>query len=392
MKTVCVIGNFSGRNAGDNAILENLLIDVSKQYPNTRFTVPTISEKFVNRAFGRFAVTAVPLMPWNASLKIFGVPTFRAILNSDLVLVTDAVLFDHKFWNPIFNYLSTLSLALPVARRKGIPVVLYNGSIGPIKRTYGENALRKVINSMETVIVRDPESIALLERLGIHHDRIILGADCALNTPVAEAGRIREICRKEGIAPGKSGLISVNINSYIDTFMKKPGEGFGADAFKQTMAEILDKTIENLDVNLVFVVTQVMDSTISHEVVQRMANRRRVSIVTNKKYTHNEIAGILSKADVHVGMRTHSIILASATGTPVVCIVYRPKNRGYMQTIEQSDKSIEIEQFRYPDRLYRLIRRTFDDRENVRAKLKPVILREKENAWKSVGYLRRYLS
>jgi polysaccharide pyruvyl transferase WcaK-like protein len=91
-------------------------------------------------------------------------------------------------------------------------------------------------------------------------------------------------------------------------------------------------------------------------------------------------------------MRTHSIILASATVTPVVCIVYRPKNRRFMQTIELSDKSIEIEQLRDPDRLYRLILRTFDDRENVRAKLKPVILLGKENARKSVGCLRRYLS
>ena len=91
MKTICVLGNFSGRNAGDAAILGGLLEDLSSRYPGLSFTVPTINTAFVRRAFARYRVAPVSLMPWNLSLKILGLPVFTSTLRSDLILVTDAI-------------------------------------------------------------------------------------------------------------------------------------------------------------------------------------------------------------------------------------------------------------------------------------------------------------
>ena len=84
MKKICVLGNFSGRNAGDAAILGGLLEDVSSRYPDTLFTVPTINTGFVRRAFSRYRVKPVSLMPWNLSLKILGLPVFTSTLGAGL--------------------------------------------------------------------------------------------------------------------------------------------------------------------------------------------------------------------------------------------------------------------------------------------------------------------
>ena len=118
-KRICVIGNFSGRNAGDAAILQGLLKDVTAVYGPLRFDVPTINTDFVARQYGEFDVNPVGLMPWNLSIKILGLPIVRSILRSDLILVTDAILFDRKLFNPLFNYLSTMALVLPLAKSQG---------------------------------------------------------------------------------------------------------------------------------------------------------------------------------------------------------------------------------------------------------------------------------
>jgi polysaccharide pyruvyl transferase WcaK-like protein len=60
---VTVLGNFSGRNAGDNAILGNLLEDISSQYPDVEFIVPTLNSRFVREEFGHYRIKALGMMP-----------------------------------------------------------------------------------------------------------------------------------------------------------------------------------------------------------------------------------------------------------------------------------------------------------------------------------------
>ena len=193
MKKICVIGNFSGRNAGDAAILEGLLNDVYTINKKVKFLIPTINKKFVEKTYQRFPIEAIPMMPWNCSLKMLGVPIFKSVLQSDLVLLTDAILFDRKLFNPLYNYLSTMSVVLPVAKKKRIPIILYNVSLGPISSNLGKICLQKVLDSSEIIIVRDKESIKMLRELNLYHSDIKIGADCALNISLATHNVLEQI-------------------------------------------------------------------------------------------------------------------------------------------------------------------------------------------------------
>ncbi len=392
MKKICVIGNFSGRNAGDAAILECLLRDVYSLNRQVEFLIPTINRSFIEETYHEFPVKPYPLMPWNLSLKILGWPTFQAVLKSDLVLLTDAILFDRSLWNPIFNYLSTMAIVLPMAAGKGIPVIPYNVSLGPIRTKAGKYCLQRVLDSCELVIVRDRESIDILDGTGITKENIIVSADCALNTPLPTEERMEEIKRKEGLLQAEERYISFNVNAYLDVFMKGKSRGITAGRFTQTIGATIDRVIEELGVGVILVVTQVMDTKISEQVLERVKNRHRVTMITNKNYSHNDIAGILSKMELHVGMRTHSIILATSTCTPTIALVYRPKNRGYMRMIEQPERMVEFGDGFTTQRLFRLILETWDSRQAIREQLRPIIDREKEKARNSAGYLAKYLS
>ncbi|VAW39910.1 hypothetical protein MNBD_DELTA03-1743, partial [hydrothermal vent metagenome] len=162
MRTITVLGNNSGRNAGDNAILGNLLEDFSQVRQDLHFRVPTLNAAFVRENFGRYNVEALGQMPWNLAVKNFGLPLYRAMTNTDMILITDNILFDRQLNNPLVNYLRAISLFAPFSRKKAIPIVFYNASIGPIDTPPGKRALQKVMDASRLVIARDENTRDLI--------------------------------------------------------------------------------------------------------------------------------------------------------------------------------------------------------------------------------------
>ena len=392
MKNICVVGNFSGRNAGDAAILEGLLSDVYPLDRNTQFLIPTINSSFVKRTYSRFPIRPIPLMPWNLSLKIFGLPIFKAVLKSDLVLVTDAILFDRNLWNPVHNYLSTMAIALPLAKRRGIPVVLYNVNLGPVRTKAGKICMRRVLDSSDYVIVRDKESIQMLRTRNLSCRNLIVGADCALNVSPASDERLGLIKEKEGILGKRDTYLSFNISSYLDVFVSDKGRRIGTEKFIEIIAHTLDRIVTEMGKKVIMVITQPMDLNIAGEVLNKVRHRQEITLISNKEYSHNDIAAILSEVEMHIGMRTHSLILATSGCTPTIGIIATPKNRGYMKSIGQDDRMIEFGDTFNVSNLTQLIKRTWENRTIIRKELEPIMTREKEKARSSAQYLRGFLS
>ncbi|MBT8440393.1 MAG: polysaccharide pyruvyl transferase family protein [Gammaproteobacteria bacterium] len=389
-KRICIIGNFSGRNAGDAAILGGLLKEVTAAFGPLRFDVPTINTGFVSRQYADFDVEPVGMMPWNLSIKIFGLPIIRSILRSDLVLVTDAILFDMKLLNPLFNYLSTMALVLPMAKWRGIPVVLYNCSLGPAKTNMGKACLQRVLEASDVIILRDEESLGEIPKNRDIESRIQRGADCALNIDPAEEERIDAILRKEDLSPNGKHFLTFNVNSYIDVFVRSRGKRIGIEEFAALISAAVNQVMPRLDANVVFVVTQPMDMKITNMVLSGIEQHDRIRMIKNPDYTFAELAGVFSRAQIHVGMRTHSLILASSVITPVVGIISTPKNRGYMKSIKQDERMVEFDVLT-ADYLADMVVATWDNRQVLREELAPIIVEEKAKAAGATEFLQQYL-
>jgi polysaccharide pyruvyl transferase WcaK-like protein len=392
MKKICVVGNFSGRNAGDAAILEGLLGDVYRLHQDVLFLIPTINKAFVKRAYARFPIKAVPLMPWNLSFKIFGLPIFRSAFESDLIMLTDAILFDRKLWNPLNNYLSTMAIVLPMAKKRGIPTILYNVNLGPVTTEAGRRCMQRVLDSSDHIITRDKESIDMVRQKKLICKEIQIGADCALNIPLPEKKRLEAINRGENILDQEDRYLSFNISSYLDVFVKGKTKGIGTDQFVAIIAETMDRIVSEMGKKIVFVITQPMDLKIAHLVLAKVRYPDKITLISNKTYSHNEIAGVLSQVEMHIGMRTHSLILATANCTPTIGIIATPKNRGYMQSIEQDERMIDFGDTFTVDNLFGLISKTWDNRREIRHSMKPIMIREKEKARAGADLLKEYLA
>lgn len=220
MKRVTVLGNFSGRNAGDNAILGNLLDDITEKYSNIKFLIPTWSVGFVNKHFGHHDIKAMGLKPWNMAFKILGYPTYKSMIDTDLILITDNILFDRKYFNPLFNYLSTIALFAPMSKKRNIPILPYNASLGPITTDRGRIAMQKILDASPYLSVRDQQSKDMLDNNKLKYKKIIDGADCAINTKIIDDSRIDQIAKGEGLFNNPNGTLSFNINAYIDSWQK----------------------------------------------------------------------------------------------------------------------------------------------------------------------------
>jgi colanic acid/amylovoran biosynthesis protein len=77
-------------------------------------------------------------------------------------------------------------------------------------------------------------------------------------------------------------------------------------------------------------------------------------------------------ADLHLGTRMHSDILAMSAGTPAVAIAYEDKTVGLMEMMDLRDLLLDIESLAAPE-LEAVLARAWDDRRALRARLAPKV-------------------
>lgn len=389
MKTITVLGNNSGRNVGDNAILGNLLDDFALEHSDIFFQIPTLNTRFIQAHFGHHPIRPMGMMPWNFALKNLGWPLYRAMTNTQMVLVTDNILFDRKFNNPFVNNLKSIALFSSFCKKKGIPIVLYNSSIGPIDHQVGKEALQKVLEASPLVITRDVQTKELIENLDLRHPEIVVHADCALNTQLPSESHLKEIINHEDLFKGPNGTIGLNVNAYIDNWSQTGTLSRGD--FCKIIAGTADALIERLDVDVLFTVTQIMDMKITRECVQHIQRKDRVRVVGNKDYTYQELAGLLEKVAVHAGLRTHTLIFCAAVGTPMISIDAYPKSAGFLKTVGMGDWSIGLNDLSI-ENLSGIIQRAWGERDRLREEMLPIVKLEKKKAQDSVNLVAQLLS
>lgn len=371
--TVTLLGSSSGRNAGDAALMAAIQASVNRSLGRTlRFEIPTICPSYIRNNYPEGAVP-VGMLPWNLSVKMLGLPTWRSIARADLSLIFDAILFDRALYNPLFNFLSTLRLLMPAARRRGRRMACYNVGTGPVTTPAGRRMLRELMEIMDFITVRDSDSRDLLLEIGVKNPRLIVTADAAINAPACDDARADAILRDAGADP-RAGepLLAVNINHYLDSWAGTGRAPLTRDRFLGVYAEALERIGAETGARMVFVCTQHADVPITRELMGRLKKVRPAGLVTNVEHNHVEIKGVLRRVGLLFGMRLHAMILGSSEGTPICGLAYQPKIHHYYSRIGLCDRSLGFEDFSV-DGLVAHVTRAWNDRALLRAHLAAVM-------------------
>ena len=195
LTSATLLGSSSGRNAGDAALISGIMDAVDRAIgAPLRYEIPTIRPGYIRDNYPNQTVP-ISMMPWSGSLKMLGIPTLRSILRTDITLMFDAILFDRALFNPLFNFMSSLHLMLPYARRKGKRMACYNVGTGPVTTPTGRRMLRELAELMDFITVRDQDSYDILRDIGVQNPRIRVTADAALNAPASDRAHAERLLK-----------------------------------------------------------------------------------------------------------------------------------------------------------------------------------------------------
>jgi polysaccharide pyruvyl transferase WcaK-like protein len=336
---ITLLGNNAGRNLGDMAILSSILSSLARHLPAARFYVPSTNPQWTRQHYGdRFDVKALNVMPWTGSVRLLGVPTLGALAASDVAMICDGIIFGNRLFNPAFNYLITLVALVPLARLLRCRVVCYSVGLGPFPSRISRLLARWTINLCDLVMVRDRNSERLAREIGVTKP-IALTGDAAFINPVSGDRRAREILGDLGIDP-HAQLLGLNITAYMDRWLKSD-EKLPRDAdFVTVMAEGVRRAQAAVSEPFtpLVICTQPMDG----ETCQRLAAAIGGKVLSNSKYLSHDIQAVMRRCQLMVGMRFHSLVLASSVGTPVMALNYAPKVRDYMRLLDCEEFGMEL--------------------------------------------------
>lgn len=378
IKSITLLGSSSGRNAGDAALLSSIMDSVDNAC-QTRllYEIPSLNPEFIWRTYEN-RVRPVGILPWNLSAKLFGLTTYQSLMRSDLSLIFDATLFDRSLYNPFFNFLSSFDLLLPFAKKRGKKMGCYTVTVGPCRTPKGKEMLKRVLDQMDFITVRDQDSVDEMIDAKVDNPNYIITNDAALNTIPASPQRVEQVCKEIGLTFDKE-IFAFNVNPYFDSWAGLNRPTLGRERFVQIYADALNEALKDIDANLLFTSTQHLDESLTQEIMAKVKLPHKKAYLSNKVYNHHEIKGVMGRANLLFAMRLHCLILTSSALTPIMSLDYLPKVHTYMKSLGLADYSLNFENYDKAN-LVAHIQKGWENRKAIRNSLEQNIPRMQNEA------------
>ena len=353
---ITLLGNNSGRNLGDAAIMSSILDTLAREIPDAEVLVPSLKPEFIDSHYGKkYNVKGVDVSPKTISMRLLGLPTFACLAKSDVALICDGIIFGRHLFSP-HNFLITLIFLVPFARLFGCKVVCFSCGIGPFPSKLSKIFARWVIQLSDLVIMREHDSANLAKKLGVTKPIQVTG-DAAFVNPVSDRSAAEKLAQENELDLNKP-LLGLNITPYIDSWLEKDERLAAKDKFLHEYAAGVRKVLDQIEAEEgtrpqcpVFCC-----SPMDEEYSQQFAKEVGGVVIDNTRYLSHDMQALMRCCGLMVGMRFHSCVLASASGAPIVGLVYAPKVRGYMRLLECEEYSVElrdVEQTAFAEVLYK---------------------------------------
>lgn len=308
MAKILISGYYGFDNAGDDSVLFGIISSLMLKDSTLEFSVLSNKPDKTNRMFGVSSYNR-----WNL------LEVMRQIKKHDLLVMGGgSLLQDATSPRSVFYYLGIVMFA-KVLRK---PVVFYAQGIGPINKSISRRLIRRIVNKVDVISVRDYESGEDLKRIGVQKEPIYITADPAVTIQPSsinlEIGQT--ILEELNLSPEKTIAISVR-------YWKKE------DHYKRVLADVADHYIR-LGWNVLFIPMQYpADVSPCKDIINIMSETAHV---IDRPLDFKEIISIIGNTRLVLGMRLHSIILAAVMNTPFVAISYDQKVDRFVERINMT--------------------------------------------------------
>jgi polysaccharide pyruvyl transferase CsaB len=360
MPRILISGYYGFDNLGDDTVLYGIMSSIRKRQPDAELVVLSNQPTRTEALFGIPAFNR-----WN-----FGVIA-RELMRSDmLVMGGGSLLQDVTGGRSILYYLGIAKLAQVL----GKPIVFYGQGIGPINKPLSERLIRRVVNNVNLITVRDEKSRRDLIQYGVQKPEIHVTADPAfaidpdLFSKDAGAKLLKEFGVQSAFLGGTQKVAGIAIRNWATDH-----------PFHKVLAQNADDLIR-AGWKVVFIPMQYPgDVGASQKVLSHMKER---AVLLNRQFSFRDIANIIANTDLIVGMRLHALIIAAHCDIPFVSLSYDPKINRFVQRVGYEGPIDSVGSVTY-DSLHERITDCIHNLDHYRSMMKPHVEELRHEAEKS---------
>ena len=303
MSDIVISGYYGFRNSGDDALLMSIIKELKEKQPDIDIVVLSKNPKETREIYNVRAV---------ARENVFGM--IYEIMKAKMLISGGGTLMqDSTSTKSLLYYLSIINIALAFNKK----VMLYANGIGPLRVKKNRERVRKTLEKVDVITLRDSDALNELEKTGVSTPYIEVTADPAFNLNITDDKTAPVF--KELESDKKYMLVSVREWS---------GAGKNLTA---AVAQTCDYAFERYGLTTVFLPMQLQkDLKITQEIRSCMKNN---SVLIDERYTIDEQLSVIKNMHICIGMRLHTLIYAAAMCVPHIGIVYDPKINGFLDYI-----------------------------------------------------------
>jgi len=306
---IVVSGYYGFDNLGDEAILEELIGELSEIAGRDQIVVLSNSPAGTSKNFGVASTNR-----WRLSEIA---PVLR---RAKLFISGGGGLFqDTSSASSVIYYAGLLCLA----KALGTKTLIYAQGLGPLKRAVSKFCTRMAFNLADGITLRDGQSMEMLKSWGLSgdltEDPVWLLKPSAL--PQSVAGQMADLKKEH------KKLVALSL---------RQGGGFTA-AHIGELAASLDKSLPADTAVVALPLQKSLDLPALDAFAEAFgALGRRCHKLSFEDLTlPSQWLNLIGTFDLVVGMRLHSLIMALSSGVPVVGIAYDPKVTRVLSQFDQ---------------------------------------------------------
>lgn len=306
---VMLSGYYGFHNSGDDSILSAIIAGLRHKCPNIKITVLSKSPEETARLYDVESVD-----------RFSYIEIFKELRKTKLLISGGGSLIqDVTSSKSLYYYLMIMGLA----KLCGAKVMLYANGIGPVTKARNLWYIKKIVNKVDSITLREKSSRQELEGLVDENIPIFVTADPVFALENGDEKAVTEAIRKSGIPRDKEFfVIAVRdwkkndkaIKEKIADFAEKVCEKHGLVPLVVAMQDVFDKEISEDIAKLIKVPCGILETGLSPRV----------------------ILGVVGKAKLVLGMRLHTLIYAAKNNVPAIALDYDPKVNAVVESLEHN--------------------------------------------------------
>lgn len=274
---------------------------------------------------------------------------------------------------PLLNALTPLFFAWLA----GKPFWMAPQTIGPLWRKWERLLTRFILRRAQFILLRDPISAKLLDRLGIPPTQYQVLPDLAFLFEGLDHQRAQRLLEQFGDLNSmhpRLGITLLNWGAQHPRFQRQ-------DIYEKSIARLIKAFLSDHPKGHVFLFSQVWGPTIADD--DRIPANRVQDLLQHHPFSHrvhviqeplppSVLRAAYKHMDLFVGSRLHSNIFALTCGIPVIAIAYQDKTYGVMQMLGLSEWVLDINNIT-PETLIKMYRCLWNEKGKIQHHIKQVV-------------------